>query len=142
VLRQTISSRWKELQAMIETRRKQLFVAHRLLPSQTARLNASRHRKTGHVFFPQIPEHLAVADEYETITLSAEARLYSFTIIHPSPKAGQPPFALAYADFPEGVRVMGRLVAEAPPVIGAALSVEVDETAEGAAPSYRFVPAP
>ncbi|MCP6335838.1 OB-fold domain-containing protein, partial [Klebsiella pneumoniae] len=37
------------------------------------------------------------------------AELYSFTVIHPSPKTGLAPFALVYADFPEDVRVFGRL---------------------------------
>ena len=54
-------------------------------------------------------------------------------------QTGKPPFALAYADFPEGVRVLGRLEFDARPAIGAALSVEVDEVDGGAALSYRTV---
>jgi uncharacterized protein len=116
-----------------------------LLKAITARvaslrtLPASRHRKTGRVFFPPMPENSPLADEYEAVALSREAKLYSFTIVHPGPKTGKPPFALAYADFPELVRVLGRLEFDETPVIGAALSVEVDEGLEGTAPSYRFI---
>ena len=104
-------------------------------------LTASRHRKTGHVFFPEIPSNFPVAGEYEPISLSENATLYSFTIVHPSPKSGQPPFTLAYADFPEGVRVMGRLAGETAPRIGASVRAEVDAAGDGQVPSYRFVQA-
>ena len=104
-------------------------------------LTASRHRETGHVFFPEIPANFPVAGEYESVSLSPNATLYSFTIVHPSPKSGQPPFTLAYADFPEGVRVMGRLASDARPQIGASIRVEVDTTDGGENPSYRFVQA-
>lgn len=104
-------------------------------------LTASRHRETGHVFFPEIPANFPVAEEYEAVSLSPNAVLYSFTIVHPSPKSGQPPFTLAYADFPEGVRVMGRLTGETPPRIGAPIRVEVDAASDGQVPSYSFVQA-
>lgn len=104
-----------------------------------ARLDASRHLGTGRVFFPRIPADLPVASEYETITLGDEALLYSFTIVHPSPKSGKPPFILAYADFPEGVRVLGRLDGEAAPQVGCALSVAAAEGATG--PTLTFRPA-
>ena len=102
-------------------------------------LPASRHRKTGRVFFPPIPADSPLADKYEAVTLSHAAMLYSFTVVHPGPKTGKSPFALAYADFPEGVRVLGRLEFDARPAIGTALSVEVDEGVDGGAPSYRFI---
>ncbi|GLR77747.1 OB-fold domain-containing protein (plasmid) [Azospirillum oryzae] len=75
------------------------------------------------------------------VTLSPEASLYSFTVVHPSPKTGQPPFTLAYADFPEQVRVLGRLKLPegACPMIGARLRVELDATA-GGEQTYVFVP--
>ena len=102
-------------------------------------LPASRHRETGRVFFPRIPEGSPLADKYEAVTLSHTAKLYSFTVVHPGPKTGKSPFALAYADFPEGVRVFGRLEFDVRPAIGAALSVEVDEGVDGVTSSYRFI---
>jgi uncharacterized OB-fold protein len=73
------------------------------------------------------------------MTISDRAVLYSFTVIHPNPKSGQAPFALAYADFPEKVRVFGRLRLPAGerPRIGMALRPVADATA-----GYAFIPAP
>jgi uncharacterized OB-fold protein len=73
------------------------------------RLTGSRDKQTGKGIFPAIPAASPAAPRYEPLLLSEEATLYSYTIIHPNPKSGLPPFALAYADFPEGVRVFGRL---------------------------------
>jgi uncharacterized OB-fold protein len=111
------------------------------------RLVASRHRSTGRLVFPRLPEHSPAAPRYEPVTLAAEAILYSFTIIHPNPKnpnpkTGERPFVLAFADFPEGARVFGRLrLADgARPLIGARLRVLVEPRAEGG-PVYVFVAA-
>lgn len=105
------------------------------------RLAASRRRATGRCLFPRVPESSPAAPLYEPVTLSSHARLYSHTVIHPNPKTGRAPFALVYADFPEGARVFGPL--ELPdgtrPVIGARLDVVIEETADGDA-RYRFVP--
>jgi uncharacterized OB-fold protein len=105
------------------------------------KLVASRDRITGRCVFPRVPEHSPAAPRYEPVTLSAYAQLYSFTIIHPNPKTGQSPFALAYADFPEGARVFGRLqLSEGMrPVIGTRLEAVVELSADGEV-RYAFVP--
>ena len=108
------------------------------------KLLASRDRVSGHGVFPRVPERSPSAPRFESITLSDSATLYSFTVIHPNPKTGQAPFALAYADFPEDVRVFGRL--DLPegdrPLIGMRLGVVGDAAASGdGQPAYRFVPA-
>jgi uncharacterized OB-fold protein len=74
--------------------------------------------------------------------LSATGEVYSYTIIHPGPKSGKPPFALIYADFPEKARVLGRLrLAPAQrPTIGMKVSVEIENSDDGS-PRYVFVPA-
>jgi uncharacterized protein len=103
------------------------------------RLHASRDKASGHGIFPRIPDGSPAANRYEPIVLSDAAVLYSYTIIHPSPKSGLAPFALAYADFPEDVRVFGRLeLAEgARPAIGMRLhAVRPSADAGG----YIFVP--
>ncbi|HYF88039.1 OB-fold domain-containing protein [Azospirillum sp.] len=105
-------------------------------------LAASRHLETGRCVFPRVPATSPAAPRYEPVTLSSYARLYSHTVIHPNPKTGRTPFALVYADFPEGVRVFGPL--DLPegtrPVIGARLEAVIDESADGN-PRYVFVPA-
>jgi uncharacterized OB-fold protein len=75
----------------------------------SVRLMASRERISGQCIFPRIPDHSPAASRFESIELSAEATLYSFTIIHPNPKTGEKPFVVIYADFPEGARAFGRL---------------------------------
>ncbi|MFD1951551.1 Zn-ribbon domain-containing OB-fold protein [Sphingomonas arantia] len=113
-------------------------------PSLT--LHASRDRTSGHGVFPRIPEHSPAAARFQPITLSDVAALYSFTVIHPNPKTGQAPFALIYADFPEDVRVFGRLdlAGDDRPRIGMAVRAVTDEAAAtdgDVNPAYRFVAA-
>ncbi len=106
------------------------------------RLLASRELASGHVFFPPIPASSPLSSRYETIALSGQAVLYSYTIIHPNKKANKPPFALVYADFPEQVRVFGSYHAPEGerPVIGQALSVVYSVDALGHQ-QYSFKPA-
>jgi uncharacterized OB-fold protein len=78
--------------------------------SAKPRLLASRNMQTGEVHFPVFRSVSPLAADHETIALSERGTLYSYSIIHPSPKTGAVPFAIGYADFPEGVRVFGRIV--------------------------------
>jgi uncharacterized OB-fold protein len=89
------------------------------------RLQASREKASGKGVFPRIPENSPAWERFEPILLSSKATLYSFTVIHPNPKTGLKPFTLVYADFPEDVRVFGKLdLAEGERVrIGAELRV-------------------
>ena len=107
------------------------------------RLVASRDRTTGRCVFPRLPDHSPAAGRYEPVTLSAQASLYSFTIIHPNPKTGQRPFVLAYADFPEGARVFGQL--QLPegvrPVIGSRVETIFEPSGDSQEIRYAFVPA-
>jgi uncharacterized protein len=111
------------------------------MPS-TRRLTASRRRSSGDLVFPRVPESSPAAPDFEPVELSASAKLYSFTTIHPNPKTGERPFALAYADFSEGVRVFGRLQAppDSVPKIGMLLHVVVEERIREEL-NYYFVPA-
>jgi uncharacterized OB-fold protein len=116
---------------------------HWLQQSGDARhLLASRELASGHVFFPPIPASSPLSSRYETIALSAQAALYSFTIIHPNKKANKPPFALVYADFPEQVRVFGRYEGRTGerPAIGQALTVAFAEDELGRM-HFSFKPA-
>lgn len=112
--------------------------------SGVRKLAASRSRTTGQCVFPQLPEQSPAARRFEPVTLSAHARLYSFTIIHPNPKTGRKPFALVYADFPEGARVFGRLALpeNTRPVIGTRLEAVIEPSTDGEEFSYSFIPSP
>ena len=63
-------------------------------------LLASRDRETGERIFPAVPDASPLAPRHDLVPVTGEGVLYSFTVIHPSPKSGQPPFALGYVDFP------------------------------------------
>lgn len=102
------------------------------------RLLASREKATGRGLFPRVADGSPAAPLYEPIELSDEAVLYSYTVIHPSPKTGLPPVALGYVDFPEDVRVFGRLILTpgARPAIGMRLRPVPADDAGG----YAFAP--
>jgi uncharacterized protein len=107
------------------------------------RLPASRGKVSGHGIFPQIPDTSPAAPRYESITLSDKAVLYSYTITHPNPKSGEPPFVLVYADFPEDTRVFGRLIEldGERPHIGMQLRTVRPAADDADGEGYVFVPA-
>ena len=81
-------------------------------------LLASRDRGTDERVFPALPEASPLAASHETVPVTGVGVVYSFTVIHPAPKSGQPPYALGYVDFPGPVRIFGRLQGKGRPVIG------------------------
>lgn len=95
-------------------------------------------RKTLH--FPPLPEHSPLAGDRALVELTGTPVLYSFTIVHSSPKANKAPQPLGQLDFPEGVRVFGRL--QMPegrrPVVGEPMRVLIEEGRDG--PVYAFSP--
>jgi uncharacterized OB-fold protein len=106
-------------------------------------LTASRDVKTGKGVFPRVPSASPSANRYQPITLSSEADLYSFTVIHPNPKTGLKPFALIYADFAEDTRVFGplRLNEGEKPTIGMRVRVATDDVTGDIDTNYFFEPA-
>lgn len=104
---------------------------------QQITLLASRSLAGGAGVFPRIPPNSPAAHLYEDLELTGSATLYSYTVIHPGPKTGKPPFILALADYPQNARVFGRL--DLPPedlAIGMSLTARVAEDG-----NYFFVPA-
>lgn len=103
------------------------------------RLNGSRNKSSGKGVFPAIPEALPAAPRYEPILLSAEGALYSYTIIHPHPRTGLARFVLAYVDYPEDVRVFGRV--QLPEGVAPRIGMKLRTVAVGEAEGFLFVPA-
>jgi len=60
--------------------------------------------------FPPLPPTSPLLAGGEIVEIDSTPKLYSFTVVHSNPKAGKPPMPLGLADFPEGLRVFGRLV--------------------------------
>jgi uncharacterized protein len=73
-------------------------------------LLACRRMNSDALFFPPPPSTSPGAPRATLVPLSGTPTLYSFTVMHPSPKTGKPPVPLGFADFPEGVRIFGRLI--------------------------------
>ncbi|MHC6225353.1 Zn-ribbon domain-containing OB-fold protein [Pseudomonas sp. X10] len=98
--------------------------------SETAppRLLASCHRQTGALVFPPLPAHSPLSPEYEPAQLAAEGIVYSFTVIHPAPKSGLPPFALGYLDLDGPARLFGRINGTRRPQIGDRCRIVPDDT--------------
>ena len=92
-------------------------------------LRASRHRHSGEIFFPAVIDESPLSNQFDDTVLDTEGQVYSFTIMHPSPKSGLPPFVLAYVDLPGPVRLFGRLI-DSPglPAIGDKCRVIADDT--------------
>jgi len=91
-------------------------------------LLASRDRGTGEWVFPAVAQTSPLAALHETVAIDGDGVLYSFTVIHPSAKSGQSPYALGYVDFPGPVRIFGRLQGSERPVIGERYRPRVDES--------------
>ena len=81
-------------------------------------LLASRDRETTELIFPALPPASPLAARHDTVPMAGVGVVYSYTVIHPSPKSGQPPFALGFVDFPGPVRLFGRLQGKDHPAIG------------------------
>jgi uncharacterized OB-fold protein len=81
-------------------------------------LLASRDRTSGEIAFPPLPPTSPLAPRHETIALATDGVVYSHTVIHPNPKSGQAPHALAYVVLPGPVRLFGRFVDGQRPRIG------------------------
>jgi uncharacterized protein len=103
------------------------------------------YRHLGHagrdaLYFPPLPPGSPQRERTELVDLNGAPTLYSYTIMHPSPKTGKPPMLLGYADYPEGVRIFGRLQYPAGrrPTIGDTLAPCLVETDEGTI--YAFEP--
>ncbi|CAG2156509.1 Zn-ribbon domain-containing OB-fold protein [Cupriavidus numazuensis] len=103
-------------------------------------LLAYRHHDSETLHFPPLPLTSPQASKTEVVALHGAATLYSYTVMHPSAKTGLAPTPLGLADFPEGVRIFGRLVYPEGrrPAIGDALRACLVHTAEG--PIHAFEP--
>jgi uncharacterized OB-fold protein len=90
-------------------------------------LLASRNLDTGELVFPALSTDSPLAPRHETVPLAGAGEVYSFTVIHPSPKSGEAPYALGYVDLPGPVRLFGRLCGKPRPAIGDRYAARADE---------------
>jgi len=90
-------------------------------------LLASRDRATGELVFPALPDSSPLSGTHENVSITGIGEVYSFTVIHPSAKSGEAPYALGYVDLPGPVRIFGRLVGSTRPSIGQRYAAQPDE---------------
>lgn len=75
-------------------------------------LRASRCTKCGQAVFPASSIcPFCLAESGEDLPLRGGATLYSFTRLHMGPKRWATPYAVGYADFPNGLRLFAKLSA-------------------------------
>lgn len=107
---------------------------------------ACRACGTPHLPQPTVCTRCHAAD-FERVALVPTGTLYAYTVIHSAPPGYEEPYAVAYVDFPEGVRVFGHLRL---PADGSRPAPDTPVTVEAAvllrrpdgtaAEGYRFVP--
>jgi uncharacterized OB-fold protein len=94
--------------------------------SSEPQLLASRDRSTGEYVFPALPDASPLASHHDVVPVTGPGTVYSYTVIHLSPKSGLTPYALGYVDFPGPVRIFGRLEGIDRPTIGQRYTVQPD----------------
>ncbi|NML17927.1 Zn-ribbon domain-containing OB-fold protein [Azohydromonas caseinilytica] len=90
-------------------------------------LLASRDLDSGELIFPALSADSPLAPRHETVPLAGVGEVYSFTVIHPSPRSGEAPYALGCVDLPGPVRLFGRLCGKPRPAIGDRYAARPDE---------------
>ncbi|MDZ5459504.1 Zn-ribbon domain-containing OB-fold protein [Azohydromonas lata] len=90
-------------------------------------LVASRDLESGELVFPALSADSPLIRQHETVPLAGVGEVYSFTVIHPSPKSGEAPYALGYVDLPGPVRLFGRLCGKPRPAIGDRYAAKADK---------------
>jgi uncharacterized OB-fold protein len=90
-------------------------------------LLASRDRTTCELVFPALAPSSPLRDAHDDVAVTPIGNVYSFTVIHPSPKSGEQPYALGFVDFPGPVRIFGRLRGTPRPAIGQRFRAQPDE---------------
>lgn len=90
-------------------------------------LLASRHRATGELVFPALAASSPQRDAHDDVAVAPVGSVYSFTVIHPGAKSGEPPYALGFVDLPGPLRIFGRLQGTPRPAIGQHFRARPDE---------------
>jgi acetyl-CoA acetyltransferase/uncharacterized OB-fold protein len=89
-----------------------------------AELTASFCRSCGWYQFPPTALCPRCLGKSERLPLSPRAELHAFSIIRASRNGYPDPYAVGFADFPEGVRVFGQvLLSDGPPALGGEVRV-------------------
>ena len=102
-------------------------------------LRASRNKADGRGVFPRVPDTSPAKPLYEDTTLTGVGVLYSYTVMHPSPKTGKPPFVIGLVDYDGHTRVLGRIACD-PAAVKIGMSVKATASSSEGDPAYFFEP--
>ena len=115
-------------------------------PSEESYLIGSRCKSCGQVSFPKREHCLeCFGQDMERVILRGNCKLYTFTIVHMPTEHYDPPYAIGWVEFPEGVRVFGQIKGwESQPLkIGMKMKVVIDtlwQEVEKEVIGYKFEP--
>lgn len=89
--------------------------------------------------FPPVAANPLRDEQPDLRPLSEVGTLYAYTVVHRPGREAAPAYGLALVDFPEGVRIFGRLLPDCMDRLHPGMPVRVVETrAEDGAPDYAF----
>lgn len=87
-----------------------LDAAHVMPCADGLALRASRCTACGQATFPSSTVcPFCLEEMLEDLPLAGSARLYAFTRVHVAPRSWTVPYAVGYADFPNGLRLLAKL---------------------------------
>jgi uncharacterized OB-fold protein len=110
-------------------------------------LLASKCKSCGQIYFPPRKRCIeCYGQQMEEIKLSKTGKLYTYTIVHMPVQNYKPPFALAWLELPEGVRVFSQVKGweNTQLKIGMDMKIVIDtlwENEEKEVYGYKFEPA-
>jgi hypothetical protein len=92
-----------------------------------AELLGGKCKTCGKIIFPQqgICPRCFSDDAMEQVPLSHKGRLYSYTVVRQGLKGIEAPYALAFVDLPEGVRLFTQLTTSDPNELKLGMDVEL-----------------
>ena len=74
------------------------------------RLLASKCKSCGQIYFPALERCVeCYRQDMEEVKLSKTGKIYTYTVVQMPVKNYEPPFALAWVELPEGVRLFTQL---------------------------------
>lgn len=118
-----------------------------MLSDGTPRLVGGRCKTCGALSFPRADvctECLSL--DVETVYLSSEGQLYSYSVVHQAPQGWKVPYTLGYIDLPEGIRVLAHIDASPEAVVidkkyRLSLDTVATDNTGAELSTYTFIPA-
>ncbi len=73
-------------------------------------LLGARCQQCGQIIFPRREACLnCLGNDLETVQLSREGKLYSYTIVHMPSEHFEPPYTIGWIELPEGVKIFSQI---------------------------------